>query len=552
MSSTAAPARREFDIDRIFLGLCLVVPLAALAIFFAYPLATVFLRSITQQDGNIGVANYIQILNAPSFWRATINSLVMSLATTIAALACGLVVAYAVHRCRVPGRALLIGAVSLPLLAPSLVQGLGLIFLLGRNGILTKATGLEINIYGFWGLLIANGLYALPQAVLIIGAALRAADARIYEAAEILGTSGFRQFIDITLPNIKFGLLSAGFIIFTVTITDFGNAATIGGDYAILATEIYNQVVGQMNFNLGAVVGILLLFPTVIAFYLERVASQRQFGSVSDSAVPLVPVFTPRRDVVMTVAAWLVALLPIVTVVIVVYGSFVWLWPYRFDLTLRHYAVKVAGGYDPLWTTVQISVIAGVIGTALLFTLGIAMQHLPRAAAKPIYFICLLPAAVPGLVLGLAYIFAFNNPILPVYVLYGTATLLAICNVTHYWTQGFLTTMTGLRQVPPTLEETASCLGASQPRLLRDVIVPYMAPTLVSVFFFMFMRSMVTLSAVIFLVTASVSVVSVSIMRLDEAGFTSQAAAYATCTMAIVVAASLLMRASLWLLKRKG
>src|SRR5205814_6553412 len=210
-------------------------------------------------------------------------------------------------------------AVMLPLLMPSLVQGLGLIFLLGRNGLLTKLTGLEINIYGFWGLLLANGLYALPQAVLIIGAALRSADARAYEAAEMLGAPGWRQFRDITLPSIKFGLLSAGFVVFTVTITDFGNAATIGGDYSVLATEIYNQVVGQMNFNLGAVVGIMLLLPTVLAFWLERVATQRQFGSISEQAVPLVPTWSPRRDVPLGLAAWLIALLPAAVVGVVVF-----------------------------------------------------------------------------------------------------------------------------------------------------------------------------------------------------------------------------------------
>jgi iron(III) transport system permease protein len=446
---------------------------------------------------------------------------------------------------------LLIGLVSLPLLAPSLVQGLGLIFLLGRNGVVSRMTGIEIEIYGFWGLLIANGLYALPQAVLIIGAALRAADARIYEAAEVLGAPQWRQFVDITLPNIKFGLLSAGFIVFTVTITDFGNAATIGGNYAVLATEIYNQAVGQMNFNLGAVVGIMLLLPTVLAFYLERVSSQRQFGSISDAAIPLRPVYTRARDIPMTIGAWLIALMPLMTVGIVIYASFVYLWPYRFDLTLRHYDVKVAGGYDPLWTTVQVSLIAASFGTLLLFALGLAMQRLPRSLAKPIYFICLLPASVPGLVLGLAYIFAFNIPELPLYALYGTATLLAICNAMHYWTQGFLTTMTGLRQVPASLQETAACLGASSLRLVRDVVGPFMTPTLITVFFFLFMRSMVTLSAVIFLVTATVSVASVSIMRLDEAGFTSQAAAFATCTMAVVVTAFLIMRLSLWLVTRK-
>jgi iron(III) transport system permease protein len=154
-------------------------------------------------------------------------------------------------------------------------------------------------------------------------------------------------------------------------------------------------------------------------------------------------------------------------------------------------------------------------------------------------------------VLGLAYIFAFNVPGTPIYALYGTAALLAICNAVHYATQGFLTTITGLRQVPATLDETATCLGAGAALVMRDIVGPFMAPTIVSVFFFLFMRSMVTLSAVIFLVTASVSVASVSIMRLDEAGFTSQAAAYATCTMAVVISASGLLQACLWLAGRR-
>ncbi len=192
------------------------------------------------------------------------------------------------------------------------------------------------------------------------------------------------------------------------------------------------------------------------------------------------------------------------------------------------------------------------MGATLLFAFGFALQRLPRSLVKPIYFLCLLPAAVPGLVLGLAYIFTFNVASGPWQMLYGTAALLAICNVIHYWTQGFLTTMTGLRQVPAALEETAACLGAGFPRLMRDVTGPLMAPTLVS-------RCSSScscgrwsrLSAVIFLVTASVSVASVSIMRLDEAGFTSQAAAYATCTMAVVVLAAGVMRLWLYLLGRR-
>src|SRR4029450_13847984 len=145
MSVAVLPLRRPFDSDRLLLALCLGVPLVALTIFFFYPLIIVVIRSGTQPDGHIGLENSARVLASRGFWTATGHSLTMSLATTFLALLLGLVVASAVHRCRVPGRALLIAVVSLPLLAPSLVQGLGLIFLLGRNGILTKATGLDIN-----------------------------------------------------------------------------------------------------------------------------------------------------------------------------------------------------------------------------------------------------------------------------------------------------------------------------------------------------------------------------------------------------------------------
>src|SRR5262249_56855408 len=168
----------------------------------------------------------------------------------------------------------------------------------------------------------------------------------------------------------------------------------------------------------------------------------------------------------------------------------------------------------PLWLTIEISLAAALAGTVLAFALGLALLRLPRPLAKPVYLLCLLPASVPGLVLGLSYIFAFNRPGTPFALLYGTAALIAVCNTAHYWTQGFLTMMTGLRQVPAALTETAQCLGATLPRTARDVVAPFMAPTLVSVFFFLFTQSMVALSAVIFLVTASVSVASVSIMRL--------------------------------------
>jgi iron(III) transport system permease protein len=156
-------------------------------------------------------------------------------------------------------------------------------------------------------------------------------DARYYDAAEVMGASGARQFFDITLPNCKFGLLSAAFVVFVITITDFGNAAVIGGNYRVLATEIYSQVSGQMNFGMGSVVGILLLLPSLISVQIERVASQRQFGSASSGGLRVAPQPARGRDAAFGAGVLLAGGTIIVTVATVVFASFMRLWPYRME-----------------------------------------------------------------------------------------------------------------------------------------------------------------------------------------------------------------------------
>jgi iron(III) transport system permease protein len=544
------PARRRLDGDRLLTWVCVGLPLLGLILFFLYPMVIVFLRSLTVEDG-YGLANYTRVLGSAGFWRATWHSLLMGGTTTVLSVFLGFIIAHGLHRCAFPGKWLVRGVIVLPLLAPSLVQALGLIFLLGRNGVVSRAIGIEIEIYGFWGLLIANTLYALPQAVMIIGAALVLLDARIYEAAEVMGASPSRQFRDLTLPAARFGILNAAFVCFTITITDFGNAAVIGGDYSVLATEIYSQVVGQRNFNMGAVVGIMLLLPTVISYAIERQAMKRQQTGQATGEVRYRPNFAPLRDSVMAGLSLLICSGIVAVIGIVVYASFVTLWPYNMALSPKHYDITLAGGYSSLRMTIVISVMAATGGTLAVFLLGLGLRRLPRAVAQPIQVLAAMPAAVPGMVLGLAYILTFNSTATPLYLLYGTAVLIAIVNFYHYHTQGFLTLMTGFRQLPPALEEAAGSLGAGLGRTAVDIVAPFIAPMLVSVFFFLFMRSMVTLSAVVFLTTPDLSVAAVTIMRLDDAGLTSQAAAFSTCVMAVVCVALLSMKATLALMARR-
>jgi iron(III) transport system permease protein len=550
----AAPKARKLRMTaeaRLLHLTALIVPLIGLGLFFLYPLLIIVQRSFVERDGSLGLGNYRDVFAMGHILTVVQNSLVMSGLTTLICVLLGFAIAYALQRTRLPFQWLISVALLLPLLAPSLVQALGLIFLFGRNGLISQATGWNLQIYGLWGLVISNAMYALPQAVMIISAALRHSDARQYDAAMVLGASPWRRFVDITLPKARFGLLSAGFVCFTVTITDFGNAAVIGGNYRVLATEIYAQVVGQMNFNMGAVVGIFLLIPTLLAFYLEKVAAQRETGGGSESAVPVARSRSLARDLPLGLVCLAGALFIVAVVGTVIYASFVSLWPYRLDLTLRNYNITAQGGYAPLWTSLVVSTQAAVIGTALLFALVVAQRRLTGGAAKAVYLLAIVPVGVPGLVLGLSYVLSFNVAHPALGLLYGTTFLIALCNFYHYHSQGFLTMVTGIRSVPPALEETVTCMGGSSLHGMRDAILPVMLPTLVAVFFFLFMRSMVTLSAVIFLITPRLSVAAVSVLRLDQAGFTTQAAAFSVCIMGVVLAAMGLMRLTLHLLSHR-
>ncbi|NII10780.1 ABC transporter permease subunit [Oleiagrimonas sp. C23AA] len=525
------------------------LPLLALALFFVYPLLSIGWRSFTVDGaGGPTLANYLRLWSEPGIARAAWHSLTMSGTVTVLALAAGLLLAMLFKRSRVRGRRLMFAVLMLPMLAPSLMQGLGLLFLLGRNGLVHRWTGLDTDIYGFWGLVAANAIYALPQATLIIAAALERTDHRHYDAALTMGASPWRQFLDITLAQSRYGLLAAVFVVFSVTITDFGNAIVLGGPYRVLANEVYDQVAGQMDINMGAAVGMLLLLPALASLLVERSALRRA-GTGSEHARPADVRPGRGRDLGLGLGS-VVVLAPVLAVfATVVYASLVKLWPYRLELTLAHYHTDLPDGYTPIFTSLKLALLTALAGTVLVFALTLLVRRARPSLARGLHVMATLPAAVPGLVIGIAYLMSFNTGPLAD-MLYGSLFLMAACNLYHYHAQSYLMLATGMRAVPGALEDAVTCLGGGLLRRLRDVVLPFTAPTVASVFFFLFMQSMVTLSAVVFLVTPELNLASVAVMQLDANGFVSQAAAYATCIVASVAAAALAMRVCATLLAR--
>jgi iron(III) transport system permease protein len=549
-ASAPAPTLRRFDADRLVVWAMAAAVVLCLGVFVVVPLCAILRLSFVTSDG-IGLANYVREFRSPKFARIVANSFTVSITTTLVTVVLAYAFACAQKRTTMPLKRLSGAVALLPLYAPSLVQALGILFLFGRNGIINRTFGLGIDIYGFWGIVIADVLYSFPHAYLILSAALAVADARLYESATILGAGPARIFRTITLPSTRYGLVSAIFVVFTIVITDFGNPMVIGGDFSVLATEIYNQVSGQGNMELGAVIGVVLLVPAAIAVVVERLIVRQHHAAITDRAHPLhiVPHRWRDRAALVYAVAVCVAIAAIVAIVFV--ASFVTLWPYNMHLSLRHYRFEVQNGIAPLWTSIGVSVLAAIIGVVVTVTAACVARWLRPLAAQVLYFLSVLPAAVPGMVLGLGYILAFNHPDNPLEILYGTLLILALCNVYHYHAQGYLIATTSVGQLSRVFDETSMCLGARTWRTLRSVILPIIAPAIVSIGVFFFVRSMVTLSAVIFLVTPSTQLAAVSVLLLDDSGNQNQAAAFSVCIMAIVAAALALFHGLLRLNARR-
>ncbi len=507
------------------------LPLLGLCVFFLHPLLSVLTRSLVDDQGAFTLANYARLLDDPGLPRAAWHSVVIGATTTLGIVAIGLCVAMALHRSRLPGKALIRGVLLLPMLAPSLVLGLGLVCLLGRNGLVHRLTGWPTDIYGFWGLLLANLMYGLPQVVVIVSAALERTPARHYDAAASMGATPWRQFVDVTLPRIRFALWAAAFLVFTETLTDFGSAVVVGGNYRVLAMEIYSEVVGQRDFAMGATLGVLLLAPALLSVWLGRLARRRQDLGDASPGHALRPERHPWRDAALGGVAALAVLSIVVTLGTVVYVSVVRLWPYDRTLTLANYLGGMPEGYGPVATSVGMSLLAATVGVVGVFMLSAGLRRLPGWLARPLQVLAALPAAVPGMVLGLGYVLAFNHGVLSTW-LYGSVAIVAACSLYHYHAPTFLTMQTGMRRVPDALEDAVAVCGGDTRHVLRDAVLPFAAPAAIAAFFYLFMRSMVTLSGLIFLVTADLGLASVSVMRLDENGFLAPAAAYATCVVA--------------------
>jgi len=517
--------RRRLDREDLVRWALVAAFALVLYVFILYPMAQIVWRSLLDGDGRwVGLANYARYFRTPAIAASLTNSLLVSALAMVITVALAFGYAWALTRSCMPARGLFRVVAMLPIFAPSLVQGFAFVYIFGNNGIFTRWTDINVGIYGIKGIVLAEVFYCFPHALLILVAALSATDARLYDAARTLGASPLRTFVTVTLPGIKYGLMSASFVVFTTVITDFGAPKVIGGKFSVMATEIYNQVSGQQNFTMGATVSVVLLVPAVLAFAVDRLVQRRQYALVTSAARPLNPAPRRLRDWGLLAYCTAVALAIAGVYLVVLVSSLVVRWPYNFTPTLRHYAFDSIGGYAALWNSVVVSAWTAVAGTVLAFGGAYVVEKCRTRVSGPLYLLSILPVAIPGMVLGLAYIFTFNRPDSPLNLLYGTTAILVISNLIHYFTVPFLTATTALKQMDPEFEAVSASLRVPFYRTVWRVTVPIALPHIVAISMYFFLNAMVTLSAVVFLVAPGTELAAVAVLLMDDAGDTAQAA----------------------------
>lgn len=504
------------------------------------PLYSLFSKAFISADGTfVGLGNYAEYFSTPTLSVSIGNTIYISVFTAIVSTLIGFVYAYGVTRTNIKGKQFFRYAALIPLFLPTVVHGLSLVYLFGVQGVVTNL-GWDIGLYGKTGIILSEIIYTFPQSFLIFYIALNYADGRLYEAAETMGCGNLKKFRYITVPSVKYTLINSLFVCFTLAFTDFGAPKVVGGSYNVLATDIYKQVAGQFNMNMGAVVGTLLLIPAIISFAVDRITSRKESGAISSKASALRIKDSTPRDVVFYVICGGVTLCLFIMVAVLFMGAFTKYYPYEMGFTLEHFNFSEStGGIQSFINSVVMSLLSAVAGTAFVFIYVYLVERSKSSRVLKVIgrLLSSIPLALPGMVIGLSFIFFFNSPDNPLNFIYGTVAILVLANVVHFYSVPFVTASSALKKHDKDYENVADSMRIPLWKSFTRVIVPLSLPAILEIFLYYFMNSMVTVSAVVFLYSAQFKVASIAITHMEEAGDIAQAAAMSLLILLVNIVA---------------
>ena len=498
--------------------------------FLILPLIALMSKSMQNSDGEfIGLANFAVYLKEPALFSSFFNSLFVAVISTVIVVILGFLYAFALQCTCIPLKGFFRLIALVPLLSPSILAAIALVYWFGNQGVL-KSMLMGNSIYGPIGIIMASVYWTFPHALMILSTSLSLSDGRLYEASEVLKASKLKTFLTVTVPGAKYGIISTTFVVFTQVFTDFGVPKVIGGNYNVLATDIYREVVGMQNFQMGAVISIVLLIPALLAFAMDQYFRKKQTAQLTSRAVVYSPKPDKLRDTILLIYCLIITVYVVMMIGMAQFGALVKFWPYNLSLTLEHYNFEVAGlGWNSFFNSIRMSLYTAFFGTIIIFIGSYIIEKMrsDKKMRDVLQLIALMPMAIPGIVLGLSYIFFFNMADNPLNFMYATMSILVVNTVVHFYTVSHLSSITAIKKLDPEFESVSLSLKVPVYKMFVRVTLPVCLPTVFDIFIYLFCNAMTTVSGVIFLYSYNTTLASVSSIHLDEQGDVAGAAAMA-------------------------
>ncbi|HEY8463464.1 MAG TPA: iron ABC transporter permease, partial [Bacillota bacterium] len=414
-TASAVPKRNSWrgpQIQDPLVNLTVTVIWISLFLFIIYPLGRSLWTSLVV-DGKFSFANYSYVFKNAWLRKSLVNSLELGAIVASVATVIGFGYAYGFNRTSMPAKGFFRQLALLPMISPPFMFALSIILLLGKNGLITKKLLhlADFNIYGLHGLVIVQSLSMFPIAYLVLDGVLKAINPELEDSAYNLGASRFKVFTTVTLPLALPGIASAWLLVFVTSLADFGNPVILGGGFDVLSVQAYLQVTGMFNVSRGATLAVLLLIPALVAFYLQRYwLAKKSYVTLTGkpSSASLMGV-TPLVRWILTAVATIISLIILAFYGVIIYGCFVKLWGYNWTFTLEHFVYAWDVGKDSVRSTTIMATVATIIAGFLSMVIAFLMVRKNFLGKKAMGFVTLMGYAVPGTLVGIGYILAFNS-----------------------------------------------------------------------------------------------------------------------------------------------
>lgn len=541
MALTKRQARRQRKMDDMkkiwrdpILLTTIIFLIVTLAIFIIFPLYSVLKVSFVE-NGGFSLSAYKQILRDLDFRETLVNTLVLGVTVGVLSTAIGFLFAYADAYIRSHFKKLFKVVSILPIISPPFVLALSAIMLFGQFGLITRQVFniTDANIYGFKGIVMVQTMTFFPVAYLLLIGLLKKIDPSLEEAARSMGASRWKTFTTVTLPLLLPGIANAFLLTFIEVVADFSNPMVIGGNFSTLATKIYMQAIGNYDMSGGAAIAVILLTLSILLFILEKCwLEKKSYVTVTGKAAKERDLVTDKKIVwPIDIACLIITVFVLSLYILVPLGGFFKVMGIDYTLTLDHFKYVFNIGLNPIKDTTLLSIyatpITGILGMIIAFLI-VRKKFIGRTFIE---FTSLLAMAVPGTVLGLGYINAYNTKPL---VLTGTAFIIVIAFIVRSLPVGVRSGVASLQQIDPAIEEAAQDLGANSTKVFTSVTLPLIKTAFFSGLVYTFVRSMTAVSAVIFLVTPKYQLLTASILSQVDNGRFGVASAYSTVLIVIV------------------